>query len=189
MALRLFKPGVIGFNAILHYPKIWTTSWGASTSQRYIFRRPPKYVFEKRELEPFISFWNQFKEAKNQFSNNIKFSLRWFDKSYAEQKVLDRLLDLAIALEVLFNTHDRLDLYVSHFIGLNKDEKRKINKDIRKLREMRGAIVHSGYYECKQEFVDLIENHYRLSMQKFLKLLPSLGYEKIIESIKESILD
>jgi hypothetical protein len=102
---------------------------------------------------------------------------------------LDRLLDLAIALEVLFNNSNRLDLYISHFIGSNKDERLKIYENINDLRSIRGAIVHSGYHECKQEFVDLIENYYRLSMQKFLKLLHDLNYEEIIESIKESILD
>jgi len=188
-ALRLFKPGVTGFNSILHYPKIWRTSWGMSTSHRYMFRRPPRYVFERKDLESFISFWNQFQKVKNQFSNNIKFSLRWFNKSYEEREVLDRLLDLAIALEVLFNTRDRLDLYLPHFISSSKDEKIKINEDIKELRKIRGALVHSGYYECKQEFVDLIENYYRLSMQKFLKLLSSLNYESIIQKIKESMLD
>jgi hypothetical protein len=79
--------------------------------------------------------------------------------------------------------------YISHFIGSNKDERLKIYENINDLRSIRGAIVHSGYHECKQEFVDLIENYYRLSMQKFLKLLHDLNYEEIIESIKESILD
>jgi hypothetical protein len=188
-ALRLFKPGVTGFNAILHYPKIWTISWGMAASHRYMFRRPPKYVLERKDLESFFSLWNQFKRAKNQFSNNIKFSLRWFNKSYEEREALDRLLDLAIALEVLFNTRDRLDLYVAHFIGSNKSEKLKINRDISKLRKIRGAIVHSGYYECNQEFVDSIENYYRMSMQKFLKLIPSQSYENIIGSIKDSMLE
>jgi hypothetical protein len=189
MVLRLFKPGVTGFNAILRYPRTWRISWGMSTQHRYMFTRPPRYVFERKDLEPFISFWSQFKKAKSQFSNNIKFSLRWFNRSYTEQEVLDSLLDLAIALEVLFNTSDRLDLYLPHFIGLSKDEKLKINEDVKELRKIRGAIVHSGYYECKQEFVNLIENYYRLSMQKFLKLLLSSNYVNIIESIKESILD
>jgi hypothetical protein len=189
-ALRLFKPGVVGFNFILWYPKIWEISWhGQPNLHIFSFKRPPKYIFEQKNLEPFISFWRQFKKIKNQLPNNLKFSLRWFNKSYGEQEVLDRLLDLAIAFEVLFNTSNRLDLYVPHFIGSNKDEKQKINKDIRKLRKIRSAIVHFGYYKCNQEFVDLIENYYRVSMQKFLELLPKLSYEKIIESIKESMLD
>jgi len=187
--LRLFKSGVTGFNTILFYSKIWINLWGMLNLHSYRFTGYPKYVFERKDLESFLSFWSQFKKAKNQFPNNIKFSLRWFNKSYTEQDVLDRLLDLAIALEVLFNNSDRLDLYISHFIGSNKDERLKISKNINDLRRIRGAIVHSGYYECKQEFVDLIENYYRLSMQKFLKLLHDLNYEEIIESIKESILD
>jgi hypothetical protein len=98
-------------------------------------------------------------------------------------------LDLAIALEALFNISDRLDLYVSHFIGSSKEERLKISKGIEKLRKIRGAIVHSGYYKCEREFIDLIENYYRLSMQKFLNLITNQSYESIIKSIKESILD
>jgi hypothetical protein len=188
--LRLFKSGVVGFNLILSYPKIWKISWsGQLTLHMYSFKQPPKYIFEQKDLESFISFWNQFKKVKNQFPSNIKFSLRWFNKSYREQEVLDRLLDLAIALEVLFKVGDRLDLYVPHFIGSNKEEKRKINEDIRKLQKVRGAIVHSGYYECEREFVDSIENYYRVSMQKLLELLSNQSYESIIESLKDSMLD
>jgi hypothetical protein len=187
-ALRLFKSGAVGVNFVLSYPKIWETGRSAqSTLHVYSFIRPPKYIFEQKDLESFISFWNQFKKLKDQFPSNIKFSLRWFNKSYIEQEVLDRLLDLAIALEVLFKVGDRLDLYVPHFIGSSKEEKRKINKDINELRKMRGAIVHSGYYKSEQEFVDSIENYYRTSMQKFLELLPNQSYESIIESLKDSM--
>jgi len=190
-ALRLFKPGVIGINFILWYPKItWEISWhGTSTLHIYSFERAPKYIFEEKDLEPFISFWDQFKKVKNQFPNNIKLSLRWFNRSYVEQEVLDRLLDLAIALEVLFKEHARLDLYLAHFIGSNTDERLKISRDVKELRRIRNAIVHSGYCKCEQGFVDLIENYYRRSIQKFLKLLPSLSYENIIENIKESMLN
>jgi hypothetical protein len=188
-ALRLFKAGFAGFNAILQYPRIWRIAWGVSISDKRTFERSPKYVFEQKNLEPFISFWNKFKNVKNNFPNNIKFSLRWFNKSYKEQEDIDRLLDLAIALEALFNISDRLDLYVSHFIGSSKEERLKISKDIEKLRKIRGAIVHSGYYKCEREFIDLIENYYRLSMQKFLNLITNQSYESIIKSIKESILD
>lgn len=192
-ALRLFKPGVIGFNVILSYPKIWTPTWillALLIPKRYTLRLP-KYVFEKGDLEPFAAFWNQFKKVKDQLPDNIKFSLRWFNKSYAEQEAMDRLLDLEIALEALFQGHKRLDLYLAHFIGSNKNERLKINKDIEELQDIRGAIVHSGYHKRaqEQEFVDLIESYYRRSMKRFLELFPSLSYEKIIRNIKESILD
>jgi hypothetical protein len=192
-ALRLFKPGIIGFNVILCYPKIWTDTWavlGSLAPQRYALRSP-KYVFEKGDLEPFAAFWNQFKKVKDQLPDNIKFSLRWFNKSYAEQEAMDRLLDLEIALEALFQGHKRLDLYLAHFIGSNKNERLKINKDMEELQKIRGAIVHSGYHKRAQEreFIDLTESYYRRSMRKFLELFPSLSYIKIIRNIKESILD
>ncbi|MEM2203875.1 MAG: HEPN domain-containing protein [Sulfolobales archaeon] len=189
--LRLFKPGIVGFNAILHYPKIWRTSWGASFSHRYQFRQYPKYVFSTGDVQPFTQLWRKYSKLRNQLPKNIKFSLRWFNKAYEEREMLDKLLDLEIALEVLFGTSNRyrLDLYVPHFIGSNKEERLKINKDIRDLWEKRSSIVHSGYSEVTPEFVSRIENIYRLSMQKFLELLPKRSYEDIIEDIKVSILE
>jgi hypothetical protein len=75
-ALRLFKSGITGFNTILFYPKIWINLWEMQNLHRYRFTGYPKYVFERKDLESFLSFWNQFKKVKDQFSNNINFSLR-----------------------------------------------------------------------------------------------------------------
>lgn len=86
-------------------------------------------------------------------------------KSYEEKEILDRILDLAIALEVLFSASARLDL--PHFIGSTENERLMFNDKIRKLREIRDKIVHSGYCEVSYDFVNQIENIFRLSIQKF----------------------
>ncbi|MEM3833316.1 MAG: HEPN domain-containing protein [Thermoprotei archaeon] len=188
--LRLFKRGSVKHGYILHYPKIWRTSWGASLGG-YIdrFHIFTNYILTEEDITPLSLFVQQFLKVKNQFPNPMKFAIRWFNKSYREVEALDKLLDLAIALEVLFGTSDRLDLYVPHFIGSNKEERERLNKDIRKLREIRGSIVHSGYYKVEQEFIDKIEDIFRACISKFINLLPSLTYEKIIENIRISLLE
>jgi len=185
--LRIFKHDMIGCGPILHYPKIWRMSWGMSLSTQ-AHRLAPKYVLSKDDIQPLTSLWEQFIQAKNKLPNNVKFALRWFDKSYEERETLDRVLDLAIALEVLFGTSDRLDLYVLHFIGLDREEKLALNEVIKDLRKIRGGILHSGYYKVKPEFADTVENIFRRSARKFLGLIINLSYEEIKKEIRTSIL-
>lgn len=189
--LRLLKAGIIGTGALLHYPKIWKTSWGASFSHEGPYRGFPKYTLEQVEVQPLTNLLEKFSRVKHQFPENIKFSLRWFNKSYNEREILDKLLDLAIALEILFGRGDRLDLYVPAFIGSSKEEKLKISKDLERLQNIRGAIVHSGSYKkgVTQEYINSIENYYRWSMCKFLDLLLTSSYESILRNIKASFLN
>ena len=192
-ALRLFMHGNVGRSMYLHYPK-WTiyraygTSGLLSRATRAFSNS--KYVLDASDIEHFKSFWIVFERAVNLLPSNMKFSLKWFNKSYLEPDDVDRLLDLAIALESLFQTGDRLDLYVARFIGKDLEERRKIYKDAHELRRVRGAIVHEGYYEAGREFVNRIEDYYRQSARKFIELLSKgkTRHEDIIKSIKESLL-
>jgi hypothetical protein len=193
-ALRLFKHGNVGCSMYLYYPKRITYSvygvYGASGPLSRATRAFSKYVLDASDIEHFKLFWRVFERAINLLPNNIKFSLKWFNKSYLEPNDVDRLLDLAIALESLFQTGERLDLYVVRFIGKDLEERKKIYKDVYELRRVRGAIVHEGYYEVDREFVDRIENYYRQSARKFIELLSEgkTRHEDIIKSIKESLL-
>lgn len=186
--LRLFKHENVEHGCILHYPKIWRTSWGMSFGYRSRLHVFPKYILSKDDIPSLNSFAQRFFDVKNQLPNSVKFAMRWFNKSYREYDTLDRLLDLAIALEVLFSTSDRLDLYIPHFIGSNKEEKIKLNKDIKELRDKRGSIVHSGYSKVEQGFVENIKNIFRLCMLKFIDLLPNTTYKEILEDIRNRII-
>jgi len=186
--LRLSKSGVVGHYVILHYSKTWRTSWSISGPSQDVPISSPSYILKKSDIQPLTLFWGQFNKVKNYFPNNMKFALRWFNKSYEELETYDKLLDLAIALEVLFGSSSRLDLYVSHFIGLNKDEKIELNRIIVELRKKRGAIVHSGYCSVEHDFVIMLEDIFRRSIQKFISLLNDSSYKEIIRDIKTSIL-
>jgi len=189
-ALRLFKHGDVSYNAVLYYSKVWRISYSATGPFVRIVRSSSKYVLDSSDVECFKNFWKAFEKTINSFPNNIKFSLRWFNKSYLEFNEIDRLLDLAIALETLFQTGERLDLYVAHFIGKNSEERKEIWKDMDKLRKIRGAIVHRGYYDVDRGFVDRIEDYYRRSAKIFIESLSEgkISYEDIIEGIKDKIL-
>jgi hypothetical protein len=188
-ALRLFKHGDVGFNTHLYYSKTWRT-YSAGGFLGRITRAFSKYVLDALDIEHFKLFWRVFEGVASLLPSNIRFSLRWFNKSYLELDDVDRLLDLAIALESLFQTGDRLDLYVAHFIGKDLEERRKIYKDIDELRRVRGAIVHRGYHDVDREFVNRIEEYYRRSAREFIGLLSEerISYEDIVKNIKDSLL-
>ncbi|MCC6004907.1 MAG: hypothetical protein LM590_11265 [Thermofilum sp.] len=188
-ALRLFKHGAVGYSALLYYPKAWRTYIATNLLDRAIYAFS-KYVLDASDIEHFKLFWKAFEKAMNLLPSNIKFSLKWFNKSYLELDEVDRLLDLAIALESLFQTGERLDLYVARFIGKDSEERRKMHKDMVELRRLRGAIVHKGYHEVEREFVNRVEDYYRRSARKFIELLSEgkMSHEDVVESIKDALL-
>jgi len=187
--LRLFKRGNVKHSCILYYPRIWRTSLGMSIKYRSELDFPLKYVLSIDDVDKLNSFMQEFSGIEDRLPNPVKFAIRWFNKSYEEREALDRLLDLAIALEVLFGVSDRLDLYVPHFISSSKEERIKISKAIKELRKIRGSIVHRGYYSVEREFVDYIEDVTRSCISKFISLLPSATYEEILEDLRNSILE
>ncbi|MGQ9469461.1 MAG: hypothetical protein ACUVTD_06510 [Nitrososphaerales archaeon] len=186
--LRPLKPGIVHQGPILYYPRIWRTWWGMSLYGSE-FEPGASYILERDDVQLLTSLLEQFERVKDNFLNNIRFALRWFNKSYEESEGVDRVLDLAIALEVLFGVSDRLDLYVPHLLVTNRDDRVKLSNIIRDLRKIRGAIAHCGYYEVSPAFINTIEDIFRQSLQKFLKLLVNQSYEEIIGEIRASIME
>ncbi len=189
-ALRLFKPGYVEHGPILYYPKVWRISWGMSLRRKSLGLAFSRYVLSKESVDPLSSLMEQYLKLKHQLPNQVKFAIRWFNKSYQEADMMDKLLDLAIALEVLFGSSDRLDLYIPRFIGSNKEEKMKLSKDVKQLREIRGSIVHTGFSKIDREYVSVIENIFRGCLLKFInKLSSGFTYESIMNNIRESLIE
>jgi hypothetical protein len=189
--LRLFKPGKIGFNALLYYPETWKESYVATELFNIpIYTSYPKYILTEPEVNELRKLWSWYKKVRGALPKNVKLSLRWFNKSYTEREEMDRLLDLVIAFEALFQASDRYDLYTARFIGRDKDERKQIYKDMNELRRMRGSIAHTGHADVGRKFVDKIEEYYRHTMRKFVESLAteSLAYEDILKEIRESLL-
>jgi hypothetical protein len=186
--LRIYKNGAVKYDNILQY-KIGEAGWGLSWSPKSTFKLGPRYSAEGQDIPPLNSLFQDYARAKDHLPNPVKFSIRWFNKSYEEPEIMDTLLDLATALEVLFGVSDRLDLYVSHFIGSNTEERITLNRDIVQLRKARGNILHAGNYKTEERFVNRIEDILRLCLQKFLRLLRNQSYKEIKTNIKSSIIE
>jgi len=100
--LRLFKRGSMSSDTILRYPK-------AGERFSYIFRssyrvssQRLKYVLKLDEVDHLRQLWNLYKRVKDKLPQELRIALKWFNNSYEEVEIENKVLNLAIAFETLF---------------------------------------------------------------------------------------
>jgi len=99
---------------------------------------------------------------------------------------MDKILDLAIALETLYGVGDRLSLYAAHFVGKESDDRLDCYEAVEEMRALRGRIVHKGHADTPLALVNRIEEITRLSINGFLQ--SGTGYERVVQQIKNAII-
>ena len=197
-ALRLFKPGTVGYNFIRTEALDWNPIGGGSIHSG-IFKHPyhGEYRLEKNEVPDFKEFFKKL-EHKPKF---LDVPLRYFNYAHTRERPEDKLIDYMIAFEGLFLVKEkaelsyRLSLRVAAFLGENLDEKGKIFTLMRKAYDLRSDIVHGSSYSKNidineeklsfEELVSWVEELLRKSIKKSI----DTGQEprKILESSPESI--
>jgi len=106
--------------------------------------------------------------------------VRWFNKSFAEIYLEDRLTDLVFALEQIYLKDEGEKSYLSYKFALrgafllaeSRKERHDIFKTLRDGYRKRSAIVHSGKEirgEKERELVTLLEKYLRISILKYLE--------------------
>ena len=91
----------------------------------------------------------------------------------------DRLLDIAVALEVLFGlqggelTH-KLSVRAAHLLGASGEERLAVYKSVQRLYEERSRIIHGARRRRdrrRQDIEDAVEGGYRIGREAFLEIL------------------
>ena len=81
LGLRLFKSGRFGFSYMLVTSTSWVPRGGGGSARGKsvpIHYRSPRYLLTRSDVEPFLSWWDKFREAHNYGSKSIDTSLRRF---------------------------------------------------------------------------------------------------------------
>jgi len=147
------------------------------------FQTPPKwqyytcpYDFPENfpELESFVGqFWNQKIEEDN--------VVRWFNKSFLEPHLEDKLTDLIFALEQLYLRKESERVYLSYKLAMrcafllakNREERMHVFENVRNGYKNRSKVVHEGKrLESDEETMRLIielEGYLRKSILVYLK--------------------
>jgi len=188
--MRLFKNGSVLSSVTLEYPKTWKKSARVIALRKpvRIFMPRAKYVLKLNEIDSFRQLWDLYKRVKDKLPQELRTALKWFNKSYEEVEVENRILDLAIAFETMFK-YDRYDMLALNLVIDNPQEGKKISKQLEKLRTERNFIVHQGYSRLESDKLEVIatnaEEIFREYYRWFLEQIDKgRDYYEIINKLK-----
>lgn len=135
------------------------------------------YVMDNEFLANFSGFFNRFWHVIDKKHEPVHSALLRFSSSYEKFTLADRLIDLMIALEALFNESAdsiayKVSLRCSSLICSSQEEKRSCFKELKSLYSDRNAIVHGlkRDIERNREKIPFLENTVRKAVIKFLTL-------------------
>ena len=190
LIMRLFKNGNVLSSVTLGYPKTWkkTTYVIALRKPVRTFLPRVKYVLKLNEIDSFRQLWNLYKHVKDKLPQELRIALKWFNKSYEEVEVENRVLGLAIAFETMFKS-DRYDIQASKLVIDNPQEGKKVSEQLEKLKTERNFIVHQGHSKLKPDKLEVIvtnsEDIFREYYKWFLEQIDKgRDYYEIINKLK-----
>jgi len=179
--MRLFKSGFVTNSVVLEYPKIEVGKRSPKVSASFklvrlhtMYAGYPKYTLNRDEADSLNQLWNLYRRVKDVLPRELRTALRWFDKSYEEPDDEDRVLDLAIAFEAMFGRR-YYEVLAPRLIASDFNERRKIAKHLKELKDMRDNIVHGGRGGRSRYELEIIvinaEEIFRKCYKKFLDLI------------------
>jgi len=199
--VRLFKKGYVSrVNILISYlkaPKIFSSMINPLIViiPNYTIPIPrvnTRYSLDINEVNGLRQLWKLYNCIKDNLPKELMRALKWFNKSYGESsiedeksEIEDRILDLAVAFETMFRGNHYE--YLAPILLLDKRDKR-ITGDLKKLRNERNKIVHSGHSELQidelKEIVINAEEIFRRSFRRFLELIyENKRYEETLNDI------
>ena len=139
----------------------------------------PAQAAEARDL---CEAWSKFGSADRD-RNNLELSLGRLVSSVRRNRgrfwYEDRLLDIAVALEVLFGLESgeltyKLSVRAAHFLGASGEERLAVYKSVGCLYKERSRIVHGNRRNRagrRKKIEETVEDGYRIGREDLLKIL------------------
>jgi len=190
IALRLFKPGIVGFNEISTAPEtpfLWGSIRSGMAKKTFVGQ---KYHLKQEEIKQFKDFWKKFSSFYASKPQHFAIALRRFGSAYERTNPQDKLIDYMIAYEALFfkqgesgEFRHKLSTRVSRLLGKTYGERKAIAEEIRDFYDKRSKVVHGEKVELPREFVGRVERHLRDSMNALMKLLTKQDHSRIIMNL------
>lgn len=181
--LRLYKPG--GIYVRRHF-QTWKVIDGNPRKTIFLdFGTKPEpnlydlgsYIFDDKLLTEFGEFFNCFGGSIENKHQPIYNALLRFSSSYEKLTSADRLIDLMIALEALFNESSdsiayKVSLRCSSLVGSTLMGKKSLFQDLKSLYRDRNLIVHGDKKEIEHDKKKIVhlENIVRKAIVEFLTL-------------------
>lgn len=203
-ALRLFKKGTVGFEAIFGQIIADWEGGGfrirSSPTLSHAFHG--SFKLQESEQDDFIEFWHFFKGINfKALDKNFRIATNRFNSAYERKDPEDRLIDYVIALTSLFSKKSerrleryRLSMRVALLLERHSEKRKKVRQEILEIYDKRSAVVHGREIKKFQNFtnltdlVDKAEEYVRRSIKVLLQLDLKLGgRSKIIDNIENGL--
>ena len=165
--LRLFQPGGISVRRHEHIFRVQEKKWdplvyfiGHSPQPVPVplYERPP-YPLDDATVDSFVEFFDKFwDELQENLPSYLTIALSRFNSSYEKRSLVDRLIDLVIALEALFgdSSFSKANIIAkrcSSWLNQPGKEHQGTSALIKKMYKTRNNVVHG------EEGIDLSEKH------------------------------
>lgn len=157
-------------------PIWWTFPSPVKAEPDALYRRG-EYKLNEETLKKFIEFFNSYWDIVHSKPQPLYTAICRFNRSYGEQTLDDRLLQLMMAMEALFGDSSGTSIRnkvssgcatLLYPLGRERD---KVCKDIKDFYGERSGISHTGKLATKfsNDELDQFEQYARMSIVKFLQ--------------------
>ena len=183
LLLRLFQPGDVSvrrhsFVRDVRGGAFWIEFGGNAVKSRVMTRyeRPP-YPLNDAALGEFTEFLDEYWGMLEGLDRRVKRGLSRFSSSYERRELEDRLIDLVIALEALFNDSEsdsvsfKIAIRCAGWLYPPGEQRVSLFRFIKRIYKFRSAAVHGRKGKRKEpttENLDQLECVVRASVMKFL---------------------
>lgn len=213
-ALRLIKPGTLGYRISLFEPvedighTAWIESFMPVDQQAW---GEGEYRLDESDIETLQTFWAENKDRLFNLDQlgALQIAISRFEMSYHKNRYIDKFLDLMIAMEALYLTGNeqmemgcRMSQRAALLLGLDRYSRMEIRGRIKDLYDIRSKLVHgadpdkakrkSKYFKNNSEFelMSFLKSYVRNSIIKFLSFCEdSKSIDKKLAKLDDDALD
>ncbi|HEV7644969.1 MAG TPA: hypothetical protein VGO50_13575 [Pyrinomonadaceae bacterium] len=219
---QYFKDGVVHINySIVRFYPAWvnTIRFGglafSGAQRRFPHENGGKmYSISDDEYHELIEWLSLYKlpevegkfdlptEEKNALGKKIELAGVYFEASHTHNELFRKLIDLAIALELIFHPHNKdeisfqLSQLGAQFLGADAAQKKEIFKDIKLMYTKRSDVFHGNQEQQEKKPVTLeeVERWSGLIRRSMVKLITLYirgreNHKEIIQQIRDSLFD
>lgn len=154
------------------------------------------------QLPDVVNKFDLETNEKNALGRRIELAGTYFEASHTQTELVRKLIDLAIALELIFHPHYQGEIsfqisqLAAQLLGTNPSEKKEIFTDIKTMYQKRSDVFHGNLEQQDKKPITLEETEKwsDLIRKALLKLIVLYirgedDHKKITKLIKDSLLD
>jgi hypothetical protein len=164
--LRLTIPSPVGYDELVYQDE------AGELSTRMVYQVSPwkhpcslgvlgqkKCELNGEDVRILNVLWDGYNKASQNFGterfSRLQRAIRRYERAICSNEVEDAIVDLIIALEILFEVGGReMAKLASHLIGSNEKSRGKLFRLLDDARKMRNSIVHGGFFDSNNDLVD-----------------------------------